>query len=256
MTSGLRKTLVVLATLFAIGAPASQALMGWGISAAAFSESGNETLRAAGYAFSIWGLIYTGLVLHAALQVFSGGRHEPLFAALSPAIIAVAGCGAWIIASGLDARWLSVVIILVSAASAWFALHRARGLADDPIARIIGVWPIALLGGWLLAASALNILTVLTAEGLIGEAARTPSALAGLAVVAALALAILRSGVSPVYALPVAWGLAAVHVAERADQPPVAWAAAAGALIVLVAAGLAARSRAGQAAALTDAGKA
>ena len=102
---GLRKSLVVLAVVFAIVTPALQAWRDWGLDQREFAERGDETLRAAGYAFSIWSLIYAGLVAHAVAQVVDKGRREKLFAALSPAIVAIIGCGLWIIASGLNARW-------------------------------------------------------------------------------------------------------------------------------------------------------
>jgi hypothetical protein len=233
----LRKLLLVLATVLALAAPASQALFGWGLTAEEFSESGDQTLRAAGYAFSIWSLIYAGLIAHAAAQLFDRGRREPIFVALSPAIVAIAGCGGWIIASALDARWATVVIIVLSAAAAWFALNRTKALPQGLGERLLAVWPIALLGGWLLIASAINVLTVMTAEGLIGGDARPAWALGGIGVVAVLAVLAMRSGMSFVFGLPVAWGLVAVFVAERSDQPAIALAGLAAAILVLAAIG-------------------
>ncbi len=231
LTPSIRKTLLVLAVLFALGVPALQAFTGFGLDQRQFADAGDETLRAAGWAFSIWGVIYAGLIAHAALQLF-GRNREPLFRALSPSILAIAGCGAWIIASALDARWASIAIILMCAGSALWALLRVRGQANSGIEHALGVWPIALLAGWLLPASALNILTVLTAEGLIVEAARTPMAIGGIAAVTVAAVLVLRSRASAVYAIPVAWGLIGVFAAERADQPGAAWVAIAGAVLV------------------------
>lgn len=237
MNPVLRKSLLIAAVAFALLAPAVQAMTGWGLDQRQFADQGDETLRAAGYAFSIWGLIYAGLAAHTVAQLWDKGRLEPLFAALSPSIVAIAGCGAWIVASAADARWASVVIILVSAASAWWALKRAGPAPAGWAERLLAVWPIALLGGWLLAAAALNILTVLTAEGLIGVEGRAGWALSAIAGVVALAALALRSGVSLVYVIPAAWGLLGVFAAERGDQPVAAYAAAGGAVVALGAAG-------------------
>ena len=232
---GLRKALVVLAVGFAVSAPLSQALLGWGIDQREFSASGNETLRAAGYAFSIWSLIYAGLIAHAVAQLMDHSRREALFVALSPSIASIAGCGAWIIASGFDARWASVAIILVSAAAAVWALMRVRDVPKSLKDHLFSVWPMALLGGWLLIASAINVLTVMTAEGLIGPETRMGFALGGIVTVTGLAIAVMRAGVSVAYGLPVAWGFVAVFVAERGDQPTAAFAALAAAAVVLTA---------------------
>jgi len=229
------------ATAYALGVPAYVAVTNWGLTASQFSEQGDDTLRAAGYAFSIWGLIYAGLAIQAAFHLFGGRRHEPLLRALSPAVVAIAGCGAWLIASGANARWLTVVIILVSAATAWWAMRRARGRAQGRWASVLAVWPIALLGGWLLIASVVNIMTVATAEGLIGPDIAQPAALTAIAAATVLTVAIVLGGVIWLYGLPVAWGLVAVFVAERADQPIVAYAAAAAAVVVAGAALVAAR---------------
>ena len=39
---------------------------------------GDETLRAAGYAFSIWTLIYAGLIAYAAYQARPGAEDTPV----------------------------------------------------------------------------------------------------------------------------------------------------------------------------------
>ena len=54
-------------------------------------------------------------------------------------------------------------------------------------------------------------------------------------------------GVIWLYAVPVAWGLVAVFVAERADQPIVAYAAAAAAAVVVAGSALVAARRQGAA---------
>ena len=226
-----------VATAYALGVPAVLAVTNWGLTANQFSDQGDETLRAAGYAFSIWGVIYAGLAVQAAFHLFAGRRHEALLRALSPAVVAIAGCGAWLIASGANARWLTVGIIVISAATAWWALHRARGKAPGLWAPVLAVWPIALLGGWLLIAAVINILTVATAEGLIGPAMAQPIALTAIVAATLLAVAVVVGGVCALYGAPVAWGLVAVFVAERGDHEVSAWMALAGAAIVLLAAG-------------------
>jgi hypothetical protein len=242
MKHAARKIAVIAAVVFAIGAPALQALTGWGQSAAEFSRAGEGTLKAAGYAFSIWSLIYAGLVAFAVYQALprSDGSAAVRRAAW-PAAVAIAGCGAWICASAADLEWASVAVILVSLAAAIAALLLARGAAG--LDRLLVLWPTGALAGWLTVASVLNVLTILTETGRIGPGRALIAALAGIAAAAVVALSVLRASRLPVYALPVAWGLVAVFVAERARDAPAAWAALAAAALVLVYAGVVVRGR-------------
>ncbi|MDO8901561.1 MAG: hypothetical protein Q7V15_09420 [Phenylobacterium sp.] len=231
-----RKWAVLGAVAFAILVPAVQALTDWGQSAAEFSADGDGTLRAAGYAFSIWSLIYAGLVVYAIYQLLPRRAPPGLLAAVGwPSVIATLGCGLWIIASAADLDWASVAIILISAGAMTLGLARARsagsGQAGWP--RRLVIWPLGLLAGWLTAAAALNILTVLTAQGVIGPEAAQTAALAGVAGVTAAALFgawVVRVGA---YGLAVGWGLVAVAVAEAGPKPIVAVAAVIGAALVL-----------------------
>jgi hypothetical protein len=109
-----------------------------------------------------------------------------------------------------------------------------------PVQHRIEYWlvaaPLSMLAGWLTIASAINALTVLTGWGVI-DAASAPIWAAGgivLVVLAGAGLTIVSK--NWVYPLPIAWGLAAVWVAEQTDRPMVALLAAAGAAVVLGAA--------------------
>mgnify|MGYP003645092155 FL=1 len=53
-----RRLLVLASALFAVVIGQSQVLMGWGQSPAEFAADSDATLRVAGFAFAIWGIIY------------------------------------------------------------------------------------------------------------------------------------------------------------------------------------------------------
>lgn len=246
MNSTARKILIVAAVAFALGAPALQAILGFGLSPAEFSRQGDGTLRAAGYAFSIWSVIYVGLVAYAVWQALPRNDASPVIGALAlPSAVAIAGCGAWILASAFDARWLTVAIIVGSAAVLTAGLVRAARRGGKPtIAEQAFVWwPLGLLAGWLTIASAVNILTVLTAERLIGDMAKV-GAVAGVAAVLAAALIGLRAMRLAAYGVAIAWGLVAVWVAEKAGKPDVAAVALGAAVLVAGYAAWQARPRA------------
>ncbi len=223
MTRG--RIAVWLGVAVAIAAPASQALTGWGLTASEFSGQGDSTLRVAGYAFSIWGIIYAGMLAYAIRRQASGSALETDVDV--PFALACLGCGVWIVAAGLNLRWVSVLVIAVSLAAALVGLVRLSRTTSSFTwpDRLTLLWPVSLLAGWLTAASVLNLVTVLTAEGLIDPATALTAALAGIGGAGALALAMLFATGFVSYALPVAWGLIGAFVAERADQPIVAYSA-------------------------------
>jgi hypothetical protein len=232
-----RSILVLISVAFAIMAPAAQALMDWGLSAGAFAAQGDTTLRAAGWAFSIWGLIYAWLAAFAVFQLLPSRGASGLTRRLAwPAIGGAAATGAWIFASAADARWASVAIITGGTAALIAGLWRAAPAfpAAGPAERGLALWPLALLAGWLTIATALNWLTVVTAEELLSPAARTPAAVIGLAAVLGIGGAVAwRTRLIP-YPAAILWGLVAVWAAERARNETAALAAliAAGALLV------------------------
>jgi len=232
LSPGVRRALIPLAVAFAILVPAVQSALDLGLSASEFADDGNETLRAAGYAFSIWSLIYAGLVAYAVWQALPRNRDDARLAAIAgPSIVAILGCGLWICASALDLKWASVGIIVVSAAALTVGLWRTAPRTAAIQERLFVWWPLSLLAGWLTIASAINILTVLTAQGVLEGVAKA-AAFAGVMAVLVVALFVLRTGRLPVYGVPVAWGLVAVWVAERAEKPDVAALAMAAAVLV------------------------
>lgn len=241
----LRRILVPAALALALAAPALQATLDLGLSASEFAGDGEATLRAASYAFSIWSLIYAALAAYAIWQALPRQRDDQWLDRIAgPAAIAIAGCGVWIIVSSADWKWTSVVVILGSAAAAITAV--ARGSRDAPPSRLhrwLALWPLALLAGWLTTASALNLLTVATARGLIDASIAAGAALAGILAVVVTAAAVLWRTRVAIYGLPIAWGLVAVGVAEQAGKPAISMAAFGAAGVVAIMALLALRGR-------------
>ncbi|WP_091741124.1 hypothetical protein [Phenylobacterium immobile] len=234
-----RQIAVLLAAAWAIGSPIVQAAAGFGQSQAAFSAAGDETLRAASYAFSIWGFIYAWLAAYAIWQALPAQRDNPRLARLAwPAAAANLGIGAWIWLAAADVRWATVIVIIASASTlaAGLVAARARDAADRR-ERLLSWQPLALLAGWLTIAAALNILMVMTAEGLLSPSAGRGAGTAGVIAVAGLALAFVDRTRLIAFPLAVAWGLIAVWLAERSDHALAAWTAlAAAGLLALVSA--------------------
>lgn len=227
------------AVVFAIATPTIYALADLGLNAKEFARDGQATLRAASYAFSIWTLIYAWLAAYAVYRFRSSARASALDAQLGlPAFISIAGCGLWIMASAADWKVATVVIIVASAVTLTAALTHA---AKESIARSDWLWlvaPLSLLAGWLTIATALNALTVGTALGLLDGMLADIAAGTGVVLVGAAGFFVASRRLLWMYALPIAWGLAAVVVAEFGAQPYLALTAGGAAAMSLVGAAL------------------
>lgn len=226
----LRVIAIVAAVVFAIVAPTVQTLAPFGLSAAEFARDGNETLRAAGYAFSIWGLIYFGLAIYAVYQALPQNRETRLLKLVGwPSVFSIAGCGAWIMAAAFDQKIATIVIIAASAANLTLAAIRGALIDMSRGERWFVLIPLALLAGWLTIATALNTITVLTALDLITPERADAAAITGIALLTLVGLGVVRRARLAAYGLPIAWGLAALVVTGR---PNIAIGATVAALIV------------------------
>ncbi len=241
----LRTVAIVAAALFAAGTPIAQALTGTlAVADSEFIREGESTLRAAGYAFSVWTLIYAGLLAYAVYQALPSTQEMPGLRMLGwPSVVAMLGCGLWLIAQSSDAKWETVAIIVASAAALYVPLF-----SRYPVQHRIEFWlvaaPISALAGWLTVASALNALTVLTGLGVITTLSAPAWAAGGIVLVVLVAGALTLASKNWIYPLPVGWGLVAVSAAERLNKPTISLLAALGALLVLIAGTWVAKRRA------------
>src|SRR5690606_41872758 len=108
-----RRLAVLAAAVFAVIVPVVQALGGFGLSQAEFAADGNQTLRAAGYAFSSWSLLYLGILIYAGRQALPQPGESVLTNRMGwPSVVAVFGIGFWIVMAALHlkaARGLAIV---------------------------------------------------------------------------------------------------------------------------------------------------
>jgi|SRR6478672_1190396 len=235
-----RRVIVLAAAIFAIVVGQGQMALGWGQTAAEFAADSDATLKVAGYAFAIWGIIYLGLLVYAVRQVLPQTGESLLIHRLGwPSALAMAGIGLWIVAAALDAEMATVLLISGSLAVLLVPLlQNAGAIRALPVRdrdRWMTVWPLALLAGWLTVAAPLNLITVLTGNGDL-PAALSPTVWAAIAigVVVVVALAVTQRLRTVAYAIPVAWGLLGAFVAEQPRNAPLAYVALGAAVAVLV----------------------
>lgn len=184
----------------------------------------NPPVQPAGYAFSIWGLIYLWLI---AAAVVGLRKHptEPEWQAMRPALILSLGSGLfWLAVAQVSVPWATALIFFMLA-TALAALLRA-GDGDR-------LWlrePIGLYAGWLTAASSVSVGLMLAGYGVTGA---TTAALLGLSLALIITLAIhLIRPESAAYTAGVLWALIGVIVANNAPvNTPVLVLAVLGALL-------------------------
>lgn len=225
---------IFAAALFAVATPIVQSLMGTiAVGQGDLVNDGNQTLEAAGYAFAIWGLIYAGMTAYAGYQALPSTKETPGLRTLGwSSVVAMVGCGAWLIAAAVDAKWATVAIIVVSGMALCAPLVKRY-----PVQSAAEFWfvatPMSLLAGWLTVASAINILTVLTSYGIIQPETAFAWAASGIVTVMAVGMGITLASRNWIYPLPIAWGLTGVAVAEQADKPTIALLAGGSAVLLL-----------------------
>lgn len=235
-----RRLIVLACAVFAVVVAQAQMLIGWGQTPAEFSADSDATLKVAGYAFSIWGLIYVAILAYAVRQAMRQTGESLLIHRFGwPSAAAFLGIGWWVVAAAFDWEAATVVLIFASLVVLLLPLlHNAgaiRTLGRTDRDRWLVVWPLALLAGWLTVAAPLNLITVLTGnEALPTALSPTVWAMAAIVVVALVALGVTARIRLLAYALPIAWGLLGAFVAEQERNAPLAYVALAATVAVLV----------------------
>ena len=171
-----------------------------------------------GSAFSIWSVIYLGLVAYAVWQFLPAQKTAHRHRVLGyPAAASLLLNAAWILSIQFDLLWLSVPIIvaLLAALAAIFVLL-LRNKPINILDTVITDGTMGLYLGWVCVATAANIAAVLVAAGFEGFGLDANVwAVVVLAVAAAVGIALAvygRGRLAPSASL--CWGLAWVAVAR------------------------------------------
>ena len=163
----------------------------------------DPAIQPAGWAFSIWGIIYLGLIVHAAIGVTRGdaaGWRE----SRAPLAVSLAVGAIWLPVAGVSPVWATVLIwvMLIGALMALFAGRRA----GEP-------WrvdlPLGLYAGWLSAASFVSLALLGAGWGVLFDDLGWARVLLPVAVGFA-ALMLWSMGFVPGYAAAVAWALVGI----------------------------------------------
>ena len=210
-----------------------------GISQDAFTQGSSTYVDPAGYAFSIWGLIFTGMIVFAGLQRRIADPSPDQVSAYRFLVLAGLASIAFVpISLGTNYVWGAFDLLwhLGALLGAYFALRRhVRRSATAPVYGWSYFAPSAYLG-WVSAATVLSIALALQQLGVqLSDGRQAVWALALVLILTGIGLYLLSKG-DAVYALTVAWALIAIGIEQR-DQLLIFIAPSAGAALILLAIG-------------------
>ncbi|WP_377506553.1 hypothetical protein [Octadecabacter sp. R77987] len=163
-------------------------------------------VQPAGYAFSIWGLIYGWLVVSAGFGIWKRADDPAWNAMRAPLIISLALGTPWLAIANASAIWATAVI--------W-------GMAGFAIAALIRAphadrwWaqaPVALYAGWLTAAGFVSLGSTAAGYGLLTDSFGWALICIAGASIIAIAVQQMRKG-APEYSAAVIWALIGIIVA-------------------------------------------
>ena len=199
-------------------------------------------LTPAGYAFSIWGIIFSGLVAYTIWQLRPAAWQTPLPGRLTPVlalVVLVTTC--WTLAFSYGHIGLSLIVMLAILGLLAVAYARARPVVLTGTAPAWPTWFLSLYLGWIMLATVLNLIFGLRdALGVQWAAETSLVGCYGLLIVAAgLGVALAWRGRDALLPLPIAWGLVGTWVAQRGPTPGLATTALGAAVALVVGAVLA-----------------
>lgn len=180
----------------------------------------------AGWAFSIWGLIYGWLLVHAGYGLFKRADAPDWDAARLPLILSLAMGAAWIPVANRSPQAATVLIWLMLITALWALM--AAPARDRWWARV----PLGLYAGWLTAASWVSVALIGAGWGIAFGALAWAWIVLVLALVFAVAV-LLKAAPAPAYGAAFAWALVGLCAANLGQHTGLAIASGAAALLVL-----------------------
>ncbi|MDT0620821.1 tryptophan-rich sensory protein [Croceitalea vernalis] len=201
----------------------------------------NSLFTPAGYAFSIWGLIYLGLLCYAIFQI-----RRAFFSAKSSDFIAKTGYwfllanvlnASWVVAFSYNYIGLSVLLMLgILFALIKIILNTNMERWDAPIAIIAFVWwPICIYSGWIAVATIANVAIYLTKIGWNGSFL-TPETGTIIMLITATILNLLMIWKRNMreFALVGIWALIAIYFKQKPAYATIANTAMIGSIILII----------------------
>jgi hypothetical protein len=195
----------------------------------------------AGYAFSIWGIIFLSLFAQAIffiIRAFNAEKDSDFLSQIGPyLILANIGNGLWLYMWLMEYTGLSVIAmfgILTSLVITILNTNMERWNAPRPI--IFWVWwPIAIYSGWIAVATIANISAYLAKIGWTGGISELTWVIVMIIVAVLLNLFMIITRNLREFACVGVWALVAISVRHWESIPTIQWTALIGAILLFVA---------------------
>ncbi|GAB3240794.1 hypothetical protein GCM10027346_35460 [Hymenobacter seoulensis] len=198
-------------------------------------------LTPAGYAFSIWGLIFLSLLAYAVWQLLPAQRRNPLPDAVAkPLVFVNVLTGLWLVVFAYELLVPSMLVMLLILAGLALVYGRSRRLVQQGAAPWYSTVPFGLYLGWISVATVVNVTLTLGTLWQVSAATGMAIATVLVGVTTLIALGVTNRFRELAYPAAVAWGLLGIWVARKgiADAQLLAWSAL-GAAVLVAGAGLA-----------------
>jgi hypothetical protein len=229
---------LVLAVTQVAAAPLTPLLLGDDASPGTVSNDNATLVTPAGYAFSIWGLIYAACLALAVRQAMPAQRGREVHRRTGWCLALSFGCSTvWVPLFGAGVLWAAQLVIVVLVAALAVALARLTALAPlgGPGDRWLLALPVSLYLGWASLATVAGAATTAVAYGAPAEGfGPTLAAVAVLAAVTGAAVLVVSTVVAAGgFAASATWALVAVAV--ETPEAAIAVTASVGAAAVVLA---------------------
>ena len=201
MTPRARSVLVLLAALAFAGSPLIFGGFGGFPPERYPVPQVDPPVQPAGWAFSIWGVIYLWLIVHAAFGLLRRPGDPDWTRTRLPLLVALAVGAVWIPVAQRSPVWATVLIVVMLVAS--LAAHLAAPRRDRWLAEA----PLGLFAGWLTAATCVSLGLLAAGYGLLGA---VPAAVGALLLTLAATAAVLTVRPAPAFALAVDWAFVGI----------------------------------------------
>lgn len=208
---------------------------------ASISQKYSNLFTPADYAFSIWGLIYLGLLAFSIFmihQAYTGGKHTD-FIRKTSFWFAIANIGTclWVFAWLYEFIAISVVLMfLILLKLLKIILNNDMELWDAPF-KVIAFywWPICLFSGWITVASIANTAAFLQELGWDGSFfSQQDWTIIMIAIAVAINLLMIWLRNMREFALVGVWALVAIYMRHKGIYDQISWAAMAGAVLLFL----------------------
>lgn len=211
--------------------------LGIGQSIGAQSNAVRTIITPAGWAFAIWGALYTGSLVFAVYQALPSHRHDALVGRLRwPAAGAFLGNALW--AAYTQVVGLSAVSVAIIAWTLLCLLSCYRTVSDAVLRageRWCAYLPLSALAAWLTVATTINIAASLRFHGVeAGNDAPLVGAVVILIAGGIATAALIRGRGNLPYAVVLLWALAAIHAQGGRMASTIATATGLAAILVIV----------------------